>query len=249
MGRTNVSQVLEALGVVAEATTAEELADGVLAAVVAVVGADSALVTDVTPRGLTVRTWPPDFLTVEDQIAFEVLNAAEPWPLATHTRRGSERPLRSSDLFTRQRFRDRQIVAELFSHLELDHQVAFSIVIDADDLLCVAANRKGGDFSDAEIDRLCALHRPLAAAAAHLAGRSSPSSEAPVDHGRLSPREAEVLSLVTTGMTNDQVGRRLGISARTVNKHLEHIFAKTGLANRTEAAGRWRPTGRSPGCA
>jgi DNA-binding CsgD family transcriptional regulator len=248
MGRTNLNEVLEALGVVAEATTTEELADGVLAAVVVAIGADSALVTDVTPTGLTVRTWPPDFLSVEDQIAFELLNAAEPWPLATHTRRGSERPLRSSDLFTRQGFRDRQIVAELFSHLELDHQVAFSIVIDTDDLLCVAANRKGGDFSDAEIDRLCALHRPLAAVASRLARRSSPSVEAPVGDGCLSPRETEVLSLVATGMTNDQIGRRLGISARTVNKHLEHIFVKTGLANRTEAAGRWRPTGRSPGC-
>ena len=247
MGRTNLNEVLEALGVVAEATTAEELADGVLAAVVAAIGADSALVTDVTPTALTVRTWPPDFLTVEDQIAFELLNAVEPWPLATHTRRGSEQPLRSSDLFTRQGFRDRQIVAELFSHLELDHQVAFSIVLDTDDLLCVAANRKGGDFTDAEIDRLCALHRPLAAAS-RLARRSSPSVGDLVDDRCLSPREAEVLSLVTTGMTNDQVGRRLGISSRTVNKHLEHIFAKTGLANRTEAAGRWRPTGRTSGC-
>ncbi len=55
----------------------------------------------------------------------------------------------------------------------------------------------------------------------------------------VSTRESEVLALVASGLTNDQIGRRRGISARTVNKHLEHLFAKTGLTNRTQAAAHW----------
>jgi DNA-binding CsgD family transcriptional regulator len=52
----------------------------------------------------------------------------------------------------------------------------------------------------------------------------------------LSPREIDVLRLVADGSTNAEVGEALGISPRTVQKHLEHIFAKLGVHNRTAAA-------------
>ena len=48
-----------------------------------------------------------------------------------------------------------------------------------------------------------------------------------------------MLALVAGGLTNQTIGRRLGISARTVNKHLEHVYAKTGTTNRTQAAACW----------
>ena len=52
----------------------------------------------------------------------------------------------------------------------------------------------------------------------------------------LSSREREVLALVATGKTNGEVARVLAISARTVQKHLEHIFQKLGVETRTAAA-------------
>jgi DNA-binding NarL/FixJ family response regulator len=54
----------------------------------------------------------------------------------------------------------------------------------------------------------------------------------------LSTRESEVLALVAAGRTNAEIALMLGISARTVVKHLEHIFAKLGVATRTAAAAR-----------
>jgi DNA-binding CsgD family transcriptional regulator len=51
----------------------------------------------------------------------------------------------------------------------------------------------------------------------------------------LTPREAEVLSWVAQGKTNGEVGVILGASARTVQKHLEHIFQKLGVESRTSA--------------
>lgn len=51
----------------------------------------------------------------------------------------------------------------------------------------------------------------------------------------LTPREAEVLSWVAQGKTNREVGIILGASARTVQKHLEHIFQKLGVESRTSA--------------
>ncbi|MGZ5570082.1 MAG: response regulator transcription factor [Usitatibacter sp.] len=51
----------------------------------------------------------------------------------------------------------------------------------------------------------------------------------------LTPREAEVLSWVAQGKTNREVGMILGSSARTVQKHLEHVFEKIGVESRTAA--------------
>jgi DNA-binding CsgD family transcriptional regulator len=52
----------------------------------------------------------------------------------------------------------------------------------------------------------------------------------------LTPRETEVLSWVAKGKTNRDVGEILGMSPRTVNKHLEHIYVKLGVETRTAAA-------------
>jgi HD-GYP domain-containing protein (c-di-GMP phosphodiesterase class II) len=53
--------------------------------------------------------------------------------------------------------------------------------------------------------------------------------------GDLTAREREVLELVAHGMTNQAIGRRLGISAKTVNTHLEHSYAKLGVSTRVAA--------------
>ena len=49
-------------------------------------------------------------------------------------------------------------------------------------------------------------------------------------------REAEVLAWVAQGKGNADIAEILGISARTVQKHLEHIFQKLGVETRTAAA-------------
>jgi DNA-binding CsgD family transcriptional regulator len=52
-----------------------------------------------------------------------------------------------------------------------------------------------------------------------------------------------VLRILATGRSNDQIARLLGISRRTVQKHLERIYARLGVENRTAAVGRlWELT-------
>jgi len=51
----------------------------------------------------------------------------------------------------------------------------------------------------------------------------------------LTPREAEILSWVVQGKTNPEIGIILGIQLTTVKKHLESVFAKLGVENRTGA--------------
>jgi DNA-binding NarL/FixJ family response regulator len=51
----------------------------------------------------------------------------------------------------------------------------------------------------------------------------------------LTPRELDVLRGVARGLGNKQIGRELGLSPRTVQTHLTRVFAKLGVASRTEA--------------
>jgi DNA-binding NarL/FixJ family response regulator len=58
---------------------------------------------------------------------------------------------------------------------------------------------------------------------------------APASDG-LSVRETQVLRLVASGLANKQVGRKLGISERTVKAHLGRVFRQLGVGDRTSAA-------------
>lgn len=53
---------------------------------------------------------------------------------------------------------------------------------------------------------------------------------------QLSAREEEVLRLVLDGLPNKRIGRRLGITERTVKAHLTRIFQQLGVGDRTQAA-------------
>jgi DNA-binding response OmpR family regulator len=52
---------------------------------------------------------------------------------------------------------------------------------------------------------------------------------------QLTEREVEVLRWVACGKTNRDIGDILGLSPRTVNKHLEHVYVKLGVETRTAA--------------
>jgi DNA-binding NarL/FixJ family response regulator len=65
----------------------------------------------------------------------------------------------------------------------------------------------------------------------HLAGAVEQPPEA-----ALTSREMEVLGLVAQGLSNLQIARELGLSVRTIEAHLTHIYNKLGVGSRTEAA-------------
>ena len=52
----------------------------------------------------------------------------------------------------------------------------------------------------------------------------------------LTPTETQVVDLVAEGLSNPQIAERLLMGRATVKTHLEHIFAKLGVASRAELA-------------
>jgi DNA-binding CsgD family transcriptional regulator len=100
----------------------------------------------------------------------------------------------------------------------------------------------------ATLDALLALNdvgseAAVAANAAPLPRRQArahrrPLAAATLDSALLTGREREVIHWVAAGKTDRDVGALLGCSHRTVQKHLEHIYAKLGVETRTAAVMR-----------
>ena len=101
---------------------------------------------------------------------------------------------------------------------------------------------------DGPAGRLCATWLPGAAPpepdALLLACQAAPPSPASLAALGLSRRQSQVLALVARGATNGEVARALGVSPRTVQKHLEHVFDRLGV--RTRAAATARALGALP---
>lgn len=72
----------------------------------------------------------------------------------------------------------------------------------------------------------------------------NPASQVQSDVGRfgLSVREAEVMDLIASGMTNQQIAASCFISEKTVKNHINRIFAKLDSTTRGEAIASWLGT-------
>jgi DNA-binding NarL/FixJ family response regulator len=63
---------------------------------------------------------------------------------------------------------------------------------------------------------------------------AAPGQRGPPAPGELTPREREIVTLVAEGLRNEEVGRRLGITEKTVRNHLTGVFQKLGVSGRLE---------------
>jgi two-component system, NarL family, nitrate/nitrite response regulator NarL len=52
----------------------------------------------------------------------------------------------------------------------------------------------------------------------------------------LTERERQIMRLVSEGLSNKEIGRRLNISDGTIKQHLHHIYQKLEISNRTVLA-------------
>lgn len=63
-----------------------------------------------------------------------------------------------------------------------------------------------------------------------------PSDASELWYSQMSAREQQVLKLVTSGQSNKEIGRVLGLAEVTIKLHLRNIFRKMGVKSRSEAA-------------
>jgi DNA-binding NarL/FixJ family response regulator len=56
---------------------------------------------------------------------------------------------------------------------------------------------------------------------------------------QVTPRQAEILRLIASGLSDKQIASRLGVSPRTVQSHVDRLFLQHGLHKRTALIAAW----------
>jgi DNA-binding NarL/FixJ family response regulator len=97
------------------------------------------------------------------------------------------------------------------------------------------AGAKGAIVKKAEFDDLLEAIRAVAAGDTFISPEIAQVLKSSPATAPLSPRQTDVLELVTLGLSNEDIANKLGISAPVVRDYLKATFAKIGAANRAEA--------------
>lgn len=245
-----VDALLELIGDVQGRLDIEEFRLGLLAALSRVVPSDWVSLNDLAadPRESAVLIEPP--FPPEDHELFARL--AEENPLIAHYQdTGDGRAYRFSDLVTPTVLHGLRLYREFYARIGLEHQIAFTLPPRPGRLLGVALSRRSHDFTDSEQGLLndarpfliqayrSAIERTelVSTSKVGVTRRSATDSltSSLIDAG-LSAREADVLAVVATGCSDERAAEALGISSRTVQKHLERCYRKLDVESRSDAA-------------
>jgi DNA-binding CsgD family transcriptional regulator len=165
------------------------------------------------------------------------------------------RPLRISDVATREAFHATDLYREFYAPLDVEYQIAFALPSDDQHVLAIALSRVQRDFTDQERD-LLAVARPhlIQAYRNALQHGGGPESEARAPASApdelqlqalgLTPAQARVLRLIAMGRSTGDIAADLQIAQRTVHKHLQRTYQTLGVKNRSAAADRaWETAG------
>ena len=163
-------------------------------------------------------------------------------PFARHyaSRRRPE-PLRWSDIARSERERHIGRFRDVYQDLGVEHLLGVPVVATSTELLGVSLVRTRRDFSDGDRTRLGLLqpHLAIAYQTGRIVRTALVSGPEPVAFDAttfgLSARERDVGLWMMHGKTNAEIALILGIGRRTVEKHVERLFDKLGVANRAGA--------------
>lgn len=174
------------------------------------------------------------------------LSAADDPYIANLMTTRDPRPYRTSDFMPFTRFRETSVYRDVLAGYGMRHLVVMAPRITDHDMVLIGLTRRLRDFSDVETRALHPLRDLIATALDYQrlvsgirTGIRAALPAAEPYRGTLTARENEVLALVAAGHTNDQTARRLGISTRTVRKHLEAVFTKAEVPSRAAAVAWW----------
>lgn len=189
-------------------------------------------VCDLSRNTRSVVSSPGSSISAADREAFDRYFAEHPLVRfhSTNLQGGAHR---ISDSLSRAEFRESALYNEYYRRIGIDHVIAVPLFVDRGLLVSFVLNRNDKDFSDRERTLLDLVREPLAALYRHALARARSFGELPVTQ-----REREVLEWLAAGKTDREIGEILGLSPRTVQKHLQHIYEKLGVETRTAAVMR-----------
>jgi DNA-binding CsgD family transcriptional regulator len=191
-------------------------------------------VCDLARNTRSVVSNPGEAISLRDRAAFDRHFAGHPL-VRFHAGHPAGGARRISDSLPAAQFRESALYVEYYRSIGVDHAVALPLFVDCGLLVSFVLNRKGRDFSDRECALLDLVREPLAALYRNLLSRKRAGGFAALP---VTPREREVLSWLAAGKTDRDIGAILGMSPRTVQKHLQHIYEKLGVETRTAAVVR-----------
>jgi DNA-binding CsgD family transcriptional regulator len=234
---SDIRAILDGAYDLLELTDPDELPGAMLAVIDRLVGSDLASYNEIdlvhsTAKVATVGGPPPDRETTTLFAQHALEN-----PLVTYqSASGDTSPRRLSDFISAHEFHRRPIYNLIYRPLGVETQLAFGLEPARADVVGFALSRSRADFSERDVAVLATL-RPLLTQIRASVGHRAADSEARMC---LTARQREVMSLLSRGATNYQIGLALGISEKTVAKHLEHVFRQLDVTNRTAAVAAWR---------
>lgn len=125
----------------------------------------------------------------------------------------------------------------------VNHQLSIPLQLGGNDLHSYLVQRPD-DFTEQEFD-LASLLQPILTGLAFHLRLASTSAEASVQAFTqgMTVREMAILTLLSKGLTAESLARRLNISPRTAEKHLEHIYRKLDVRDRLMAVQRAQEIG------
>lgn len=153
---------------------------------------------------------------------------------------------RLSDVISRRSLVRTRVYADWFSPYEIGAELEVGISRSRARTRNFVLDRADGDFSARDRAVLDLVRPHLARIHETTQLRRAAAASAPSDLDVLTTREAEILELVAYGLTNAAIAERMWISPGTVKKHLDNVYAKLGVANRTAAAMRINRTLGAP---
>lgn len=150
---------------------------------------------------------------------------------------GVWRPRRLSDVVSEREFYGSRLYLEGFREMHINRQLSIRAAQPGrGSVHSWVMNRWNHDFSDREMELACQVQPVLRLLdLAYTSARLQPGDPSTADAFGLTGREEEILRLVAQGFKSAAIGHLLGISPRTVTKHLEHSYVKLGCSNRVDA--------------
>jgi DNA-binding CsgD family transcriptional regulator len=161
----------------------------------------------------------------------EILAAWWRWPLNDFRNRRRLQAARFSDSFATSARKRRNSWRELVMRPNgIGHEIDLWLPAPSHTVRAffLVRDQRRRDFSERDRTILTLLRPRLASIREHWQRRHRPST--------ITPREAELLKLLRTGLTNREIAAQLFISPATVRTHLSNLFEKLGVHTRTAAA-------------